>query len=117
MTPQEIYNTVVSHLLAQGEPARIVDNTGAQCMYRTPDGKKCAIGVLIPDADYDPAMEGLPVLQLLDLAIDSLAPYREHVGLLQGLQRAHDTWNDTGMDSLLLDLSFVAKEHNLSSAV
>ncbi len=27
------------------------------CLYRGPDGKKCAVGLFIPDSEYDPEME------------------------------------------------------------
>lgn len=37
---------------------------GATCMYKTPDDRKCAIGLHIPDEIYDPDMEGMGVLTL-----------------------------------------------------
>ena len=35
-----------------------VDGMDAMCMYRTPDGKRCVAGVLIPDERYTPFLEG-----------------------------------------------------------
>jgi len=29
------------------------------CAYRMEDGRKCAVGMFIPDKDYRPAMEGM----------------------------------------------------------
>ena len=51
MTMQEVFNTVRDHLLMQGHKA--LDSTGTRCMYRAPDGTKCAAGVLILDEYYD----------------------------------------------------------------
>lgn len=50
---QEIYNKVRDHLLAQGKRA----GTATRCLYRH-GNLKCAIGSLIPDEAYDPAIEG-----------------------------------------------------------
>lgn len=52
---QEIYNTVKAHLLKQN--AKSV-RRGAWCAYRGNKGMMCAAGVLIPDAIYNPRMEG-----------------------------------------------------------
>jgi len=55
---QEIFNIVKEHLLTQGEQSKRYD--GEVCRYRTfKDDKvlKCAIGVLIPDEMYEPAMD------------------------------------------------------------
>ena len=48
MTRQEIFDKVVAHFAVQREAAAEY----GMCMYRTPDGRKCAIGALIPDEVY-----------------------------------------------------------------
>lgn len=48
LSKQEIFDRTAAHLLAQGEPASI----SGDCMYRTPNGLKCAVGALIPDEVY-----------------------------------------------------------------
>ena len=53
MKKQEVFNKVAAHLLAQGKPAL----KGEDCVYRSKDGLKCAIGCLIPDENYTPEME------------------------------------------------------------
>lgn len=53
LTKQEIYDTVKAHLKAQGRKS--ADN-GA-CLYRGPDGTKCAIGALITDENYHGGLE------------------------------------------------------------
>lgn len=54
----EVYDKVALHLLAQGKKA--MDDEGA-CIYRAPDGCKCAIGALIPDEVYTDSMEGVGI--------------------------------------------------------
>jgi hypothetical protein len=54
MTNQEVFDTVVTHLLAQGVKSE--SETG--CMYRGPHNLKCAVGCLIPDELYDSIIEG-----------------------------------------------------------
>lgn len=59
MTAQVLFDTVADHLIAQGRKSMRVNDGGRRlCAYRGDDGCKCAIGVLIPDADYTEAMEG-----------------------------------------------------------
>lgn len=53
MTLQEIYSTVRQHLLTQN--ARSAKN--GNCLYRGPNGTKCAAGALIPDEIYTPSIE------------------------------------------------------------
>ena len=64
MTDQEIFNTVVAHLKAQGKKCAV----GEACRYRLDEviegvgtGRvlKCAAGALLPDNLYDPKMEGV----------------------------------------------------------
>ncbi len=50
MSPQELFDTVATHLLTQRKPAMARDAGGSEtCCYRTEDGRKCAAGCLIPD--------------------------------------------------------------------
>jgi hypothetical protein len=53
---QKAFNTAYHGLAAQGfEQSR----TAAGCAYRAHDGKRCALGYLIPDSIYHPKFEGL----------------------------------------------------------
>lgn len=85
-TAQEIFNTVAMHLLVQGRKA--VGKNG-KCAYRSPNGDRCAVGVLISDEEYLKKMEGKTVVKLL---IDGQMPERllRHVNLLAELQAVHD---------------------------
>ncbi len=88
MTSQEIFDTVARHLATQG--CRALTTSGA-CRYRTEDGLKCAVGVLIKDEYYRPEFENRPATDN-----DVLAAVTLSVGdgidanLLQALQYVHD---------------------------
>lgn len=88
LTAQEALDMVTTHLLRQG--AKAISEHG-KCSYRTSDGKKCAVGALIPDEMYDPAFDtndtGVRALRLFGkpLFADELFP------LLMNLQHLHDT--------------------------
>jgi hypothetical protein len=94
MTPQQIFDTVVRHLLEQGEPC--IDASG-KCRYRY-NGKMCAIGVLIPDDVYNTNMEHHPVRQLVEGEWQSSLPafFRDNLDLLRSLQQTHDHWERDG---------------------
>lgn len=99
LTLQEIYNKVKAHLLTQN--ARSSFNKRSLCAYRSPEGLKCAVGVLIEDEHYKGEIEGqslnfydpsqLPSLtnQLLLSGVDvnDINVYY----LLRNLQLIHDT--------------------------
>jgi hypothetical protein len=82
MKAQEIFDTVVTHLRKQGCCA---ESAVGHCMYRAPNGLKCAAGCLITDNEYSLAMEGKPFFKI--------APPRlkEHTNLICDLQSVHDS--------------------------
>lgn len=61
---QEYFNRMVAGLAGQGFERAFNEKVGS-CAYRAPDGKKCAIGQLIPDDKYGADLEGPrgPVLE------------------------------------------------------
>jgi hypothetical protein len=85
---QEVFDIVVNHLFTQGRPAY----DGVQnCMYRAPDGLRCAVGVLIPGDLYDKEFEGDTADCVIQKLFDKeLADWREHKRLLLALQEVHD---------------------------
>lgn len=128
MTPQEIFDTVVRHLFTQGKRCgeRRADEDGGsfQCKYRGPLGTSCAVGVLIPDEAYDPAMEGNAVVALFDPDATSEGGFKlpdwmkENVRLLSDLQDVHDFecyWSST--KEMQERLFRVTLDHGLSAAV
>jgi hypothetical protein len=64
MTPQEIFDRSVSGLIKQG--ARSVDYKNT-CLYRSPCGNRCAIGLLIPDEHYTPSIETKGITAFLEI--------------------------------------------------
>jgi len=91
LTLQDAFDTVVRHLAQQGQRSvhRSPHGDGL-CRYRGPHGRKCAIGIFIPDSHYDGAMEELPVedVMIRDYRIDITHPSLTQ--LLSHLQGAHD---------------------------
>lgn len=94
LTKQEIYDKVKAHLLAQGGPAM---NDGT-CVYRSPDGKKCAVGCLITDEAYTPEIENVAVATIMEkaglirgaLRQSGIEPTPSMLNFLAQLQNVHD---------------------------
>jgi hypothetical protein len=98
MTNQEAFDIIVRHLLTQKKKSMSLPQPWDTpiCLYRGPDGTKCAVGILISDADYWSLME----TRLVDDPIVSSAiPPGVGTGLLMELQQLHDdhepvTWEE-----------------------
>lgn len=99
MDKQAAFDNLVQAIIDQGGPS--VSKNGA-CRYRGLGGRRCAVGMLIPDHIYKKSMEGKSYQMLrekfleLDLvpAIDTL-----HT-LLPALQSAHDSaaaWHNSNL--------------------
>lgn len=95
MTEQEIFDKVVTHLLTQGRQSLVDENLFGGCAYRGHDGTKCAVGCLISDEAYVPALEGQGVYQddvraaLAASGVDVVGSSRKF-DLLCYLQDLHD---------------------------
>ena len=76
-TPEEVFDKLVE----QGGPSVI--GVG-QCRLRGPNGRKCALGWLIPNEAYHPDMEKTPVA-----SAQKFAPHLSRMVLLD-MQGAHD---------------------------
>lgn len=92
MTPQEVFDTVISHLRKQG--CKAIGKFGS-CKYRTEDNLRCPIGALIKDDEYSPLMEGHVLFDLISMHLeyvptslkDRLTP---HKSLLNRFMQIHD---------------------------
>ena len=107
LTLQETANKIARHLFTQGQQAS--EGGAGNCKYRTRSGLSCAVGCLIPDEDYGPAIEGASVSGLVQrypdlakiLGLSSLGNDREvdiRFSLLSTLQNTHDNssnWQST----------------------
>jgi hypothetical protein len=94
MTPQQVFDSVVYPLIAQN--ARATGDDGVRCMYRAPDGRRCAIGWVMPDDVYHKTLEFMGIRhiapQLLNTNYgDAYARFLyRHMDLLRALQDMHD---------------------------
>lgn len=118
MTEQEAFDTVVRHLFAQGrQSASGAPPNENKCLYRGPGGAKCAVGCLIPDRLYDPAMEDKNSEELVHGAFPSLGFLAPLSGILYDLQWVHDSdenWKDAAR--MKRALRRVAVRRGLSAA-
>ena len=105
-TKQETFNIVANHLLTQNRQSL---NEIGLCMYRGPDNLKCAIGCLIADEDYYPAMEHNNIAWLLEKGY--LKKFLDHIVLLEELRKVHDNRHPTMWKKALDEISY---EHNLT---
>lgn len=93
MNRQETYEKVRDHLLKQGKQSMTVDKRNREnCLYRGPNGLKCAIGCIIPDDLYRPEMEGKGAESeaLADVRLALGATSLDDVTFLTDLQELHD---------------------------
>jgi len=113
MTNQEAFTTVKTHLLAQMEKSVEKDEyQNDYCVYRSKCGcLKCAIGALIPDNLYDPAMESKSVDDLInDFPGIRKLFHGVKTSLLNDLQVLHDDKSPANWES---ELRGVASHYNL----
>jgi hypothetical protein len=97
MNRQEVFNTVYAGLLAQNARSTTQlssSDGGTACRYRGDAGRKCALGLLIPDELYSVEMEGRGAVRLLEqfpeIAKALGAESRQDAIFLVSLQRVHD---------------------------
>lgn len=92
MNRYEIFQKVKTHLLQQN--ARSFGTDEGSCLYKSPDGKKCAVGCLISPEFYSTKLEYMTVsspiiLEAVENSIGrELDEKDEH--LLHKLQSLHD---------------------------
>jgi hypothetical protein len=128
LTNQEVFDKVAVYLLNQPERCEDFDE---KCLYRGPNGNKCAVGFLIPDELYQPSWDvggGTPVTTLCREDI-KVRQFFEGVTprLLVALQEVHDgcrvAWKgdeqieSSDMANRRFLLKAVAAEFNLSTSV
>lgn len=84
MTNQEAFDTIVKGLASQGFQRSMV---GAGCRFRDRQGRKCAVGWVIPDEKYYPGLEGTAIHSL---RLRGLVPMSVDGALLQRAMSCHD---------------------------
>lgn len=98
-----------------------LNETRRECRYRNQEGKRCAIGLIIPDEVYAPAWEGETVHglpQILRTLLKILLPDMT-ADELQSVQLLHDQhamgkegWNTEQFITDLRQLPCFRKEHD-----
>ena len=88
-TPQEVFNQVAKHMLAQGKRSAKPDDQNA-CLYRGPNGLKCAAGALIGDDEYVEDMDNNDAGTSWHGLVNRGQVPGEHFELIQELQQIHD---------------------------
>ncbi len=94
MTEQDIFDFVCVKLVEQGGPSRGLRRGQLTCLYRGPNGRKCAAGHFIPEKRYVPEIEGRNLQKVMDRLPEEVQP---HMVFLAKLQRIHD-WHPGGGD-------------------
>ena len=120
MTPQEIFDTVAKHLFTQGcRSAELDEDPHSACLYRGPEGRMCAVGVLIPDELYNTDMEFQNAAYLVGKVGSPFPEWmKANENLLHSLQISHDRphhWLNS--EAMRERLRVVAGHYDLSSAV
>lgn len=85
-TDQTAFDAAYVHCMEQ--KVRSVDTR--DCLYRGPNGTKCAVGCLIPDDLYHEDMEGSSGAGV----VMSIGWAHLSMGLIDSIQNAHDTFLD-----------------------
>lgn len=87
MDRQAILETVIARLHAQGAPGRQANGT----FYHTADGRKTALGCLIPDALYNDSLEDREPHELPPYIYDHIGAEDDaDIAFLAGLEATHD---------------------------
>ena len=109
MDRQEIFDKVANHLLTQNKKSMLTSS--GCCLYRGPNGTKCAIGALIPDNLYKEKWDECPI-DICGVLNDSrkLKKYLKiedasDANFLQSLQSIHDEYEPISWESLLKEFA------------
>ena len=112
MNNQEFFDKTMEHLRKQGVQSR---GEASCCLYRGPEGTRCAIGFHIPDEMYKWGMEGKCVGNLL-----GHYPELRHLfkgvtpGLLSEMQTLHDEWLERSVKHMEGRAKAIALEYALT---
>lgn len=85
-TAQGIVDHVSAAIVEQGAPSQ---KASGMCMYRGPNGRKCAAGHLIPDELYHEGLESIG-WRTMDEEFYKACGLQHHSSMIWELQRCHD---------------------------
>lgn len=98
MTDKELVEFIYDKLMIQGRQS--VNKFTRTCMYRGPEGTKCAVGWIIPDDRYNTLFEGktlfkgaagMSSITVVGEFLLTLGYTEKQLILLERIQRKHDT--------------------------
>lgn len=93
MSLQEMFDANWNHFVVDGaDRSYDAEAPGPYCRYRGPNGTKCAVGLLINDDEYDPAIEMIGSINSLiaeEVLVFKQDPENAHE-LCEHLQDVHD---------------------------
>lgn len=109
-TPQEAYETMRDYFSQPDAVLAYSDDQG-QCMYRTPEGRKCAVGCLIPDELYVHTFD-IPTCNDSSSVLHSIG-WKDDVlvSFCAAAQQEHDSAQS--VDDFLMRLDQCANEYEL----
>lgn len=118
MQKQTMFNRVWNHFIVRGNPRSVDPDLANECLYRGPNGAKCAAGLFISDKRYDPEIEKAPISDH-EMKVYLSRGAAKQVVFLRELQEAHDNINGShepkkAMEEFESSLRKLAKEHNLT---
>lgn len=105
MTKLEYKDLLIKTSSAGLFPCYTTNKNGlASCLYKSPDnGRKCAVGILIPDDRYRTSFEGANFRDVVDKGVGDNMPEGLTIEQLRKIQNYHD---DQALD-------LTAWDHNL----
>lgn len=120
MNAQEIFGRVYIGIIKQGGPS--INPASSECLYRSPQGRKCAVGQLLLDEFYNKEMEGKTVgSPLIDNGLFSSGVTNSNLQFVKILQNIHDVaaFEADNEDKLFVEIfkkemQAVIKRYNLN---
>jgi len=116
---QEIFDYTTRKIIEQGGPSVDAER---HCLYREKrNGRKCAMGWLIPDSKYQKKFEGLNAVEVIG-QIGDLKYDKSRIAFIRELQMAHDRATvNSEMDNFFFswkqNLNSLGNNHGLDISV
>lgn len=119
MKKQTIFDEVIRHCQIQKQRSTHMVDGKIQCAYRGDNGKRCVVGIFIPNEKYSEELEGLTIDAEQVLRAIPFTVTKQIKELLSTLQSIHDNSVDYPLTSIEVynRLSYIADELNLSKKV
>lgn len=114
---QEIFDKAWDHFITNKSPRAI---EAGSCCYRTPEGKKCAIGIFIPDdlyyeevAKYEGQVFKVLPTHIKERIFPDYDPAEDTLFLIDLQHFCHDRGENEHMEFRIHNFKIIAKNHGL----